>query len=120
MGGLWEAGVKSVKYHLKRICGEQVFTFEEWTTFFTNIEACLNSRPLCPVTADPEDMTALTPGHFLTGDSLLAYTEVDIQQDQISPTNRWAKLTQMKQVFWRRWSSEYLNQLQFRPKWLNP
>ena len=32
MGGLWEAGVKSVKYHLRRILGNTTLTFEEITT----------------------------------------------------------------------------------------
>jgi len=32
MGGLWEAGVKSCKFHLKRVIGESRLTFEELTT----------------------------------------------------------------------------------------
>ncbi|GFU54400.1 integrase catalytic domain-containing protein [Trichonephila clavipes] len=31
-GGLWEAGVKSVKHHLKRAIGNLHFTFEEFET----------------------------------------------------------------------------------------
>lgn len=33
-------------------------------------------------------------------------------------TTRFRELMQMKQMFWSRWSHEYLNQLQSRPKWL--
>lgn len=74
-GGLWEANVKSVKHHLKRItCGTRL-TYEELSTLLTRIESCLNSRPLCPLSADLEDLTALTPGHFLIGDSLLSPPE---------------------------------------------
>ncbi|CAG7829648.1 unnamed protein product [Allacma fusca] len=35
MGGIWEAGIKSVKCHLERIMGNNSFTFEELTTFVT-------------------------------------------------------------------------------------
>lgn len=71
-GGLWERGVKSVKTHLKRVIGEQRLTYEELYTVLTKKEACLNSRPLHPLSSDPNDLTPLTPGHFLIGDSIMA------------------------------------------------
>ena len=66
-GGLWEIPVKSVKHHLKRVIGESHFTFAELYTVFTQVEACLNSRPLSPLSNDPNDLEPLTPGHFLVG-----------------------------------------------------
>ncbi|CAB0038273.1 unnamed protein product [Trichogramma brassicae] len=33
-GGLWESGVKSVKYHLKRMVGDDLFTFEEFSLLY--------------------------------------------------------------------------------------
>jgi len=42
-GGIWEAGIKSVKFHLKHIIGQQVLTYEEFLTLTIRIEGILNS-----------------------------------------------------------------------------
>lgn len=117
VGGLWEAGVKSFKYHLKRIAPSQNFTFEELCTLSTQIEACLNSRPLTPLSTDPNDPKPLTPGHFLTGDSLIAICEPDLQDINENRLSRWQRVQQLNQSFWKIWHTEYLQNLQKRYKW---
>ncbi|GFW89303.1 integrase catalytic domain-containing protein [Trichonephila clavipes] len=42
-GGLWEANIKSLKYHFKRVAGNSKFSYEELLTLITQIEAILNS-----------------------------------------------------------------------------
>ncbi|XP_046145693.1 uncharacterized protein LOC123989018, partial [Osmia bicornis bicornis] len=74
-GGLWEAAVKSAKRHLLRSVEGHRLTFEELTTLLCQVEACLNSRPLSPLTDDPKDFSALTPNHLITGHSLSAIPE---------------------------------------------
>ena len=118
-GGLWEAAVKSCKYHLKRIIGQTRLTFEELSTIAAQVEACLNSRPLGPVTSHSIDgEEPLTAGHFLIGKPLKAYPEVEVSEDD-SLLDRWTKCRAMIQHFWRRWSSEYLQILQRSNKWHN-
>jgi len=41
-GGLWEAAVKSAKYHMTRIVGKVHLTFEEKKTTLCEIEAILS------------------------------------------------------------------------------
>ena len=64
-GGLWEAMVKSFKFHLKRIVGDVKVNFEELTMITTQIEACLNSRSITPLPENTDEIEALTPGHFI-------------------------------------------------------
>ena len=116
-GGLWEAAVKSMKYHLKRVLGEQKLTYEQFYTLLTQIEACLNSRPLCPLTEDVEDLEYLTPGHFLIGGSLLSPPQEEENLNQIDLRNKWRLIEQMNLHIWKRWSNEYIHQLQVRSKW---
>ncbi|GBN42555.1 hypothetical protein AVEN_69906-1 [Araneus ventricosus] len=115
-GGLWESVVKSFKFHLKRVIGTASVTFEELATITSQIEACLNSRPLSGISNDPNDLSALTPGHFLIGKPLTAIPQVPIPDD-LHLCDRWRMIQRMIQHFWNRWSNEYLTKLQSRPKW---
>lgn len=113
-GGIWESGVKAAKYHLKRIVGSSNLTFEELTTLFTQIEAILNSRPLTPMSSDPSDISPLTPGHFLIGRPLVSLPSPSIQMMSL---NRYHHLEALRQDFWKRWTKEFLSDLQQRVKW---
>ena len=115
-GGLWEAGVRSFKHHLRRVLGDAKLTFEEFSTLAAQIEACLNSRPLSPLSTDAQDVTALTPGHFLVGSALTALPEPDTTNLSVLGNARYRLTTQMRDHFWRRWQKEVLYQLQQRSK----
>lgn len=118
-GGLWEAGVKSMKYHLKRVLGNASCTYEELATTLCQIESCLNSRPLCPLSNDPDDFEVLTPGHFLIGRPLLARPQSSILETPINRLDYWKRVYQLTQRFWTQWQSEYFSRLQQRPKWVS-
>jgi hypothetical protein len=66
-----------MKYHLRRTLGAQIATYEELYTLLTEIEACLNSRPICALSNDPHESTYLSPGHFLIGQPLSQLPSVD-------------------------------------------
>lgn len=117
MRGLWEAAIKSAKSHLRKVVGTTPLSYEELYTLLTQIEACLNSRPLCPISDDGTDLTALTPGHFIIGVPLTSLPEEDLTGTSINRLVRHQLLIQMRQHFWKRWSNEYLTQLQPHQKW---
>ncbi|XP_026315040.1 uncharacterized protein LOC113226570 isoform X1 [Hyposmocoma kahamanoa] len=116
-GGLWEAAVKSTKYHLKRVLHKNVLTYEQLSTVLTEIEAVLNSRPLLPLSSDPNDYCYLTPGHFIIGSALTMYPENDSSDVPQNRLKFWQLCTNIKQAFWKMWHKYYLNVLQNRPKW---
>ncbi|XP_043067115.1 uncharacterized protein [Drosophila bipectinata] len=89
-GGLWEANVKA-------------------------IEACLNSRPLRPLTADINDLQVLTPAHFLIGDSMQSLPTPSDKDKSIN--TQFMEGQRIIRQFWKRWSSDWLSHLQARPKW---
>lgn len=116
MGGLWEAGVKSTKHHLKRIIGNASLSYDEFETTLIQIEACLNSRPLTHINDSP-DTLILTPAHFLVQGPLNALPERNLNTDKISCVDRWNYLQRLVQQFWKLWSQDYLNTLRERKKW---
>lgn len=88
-GGLWEAGIRSVKHHLRRVLGSHMLTFEELSTLLSKIEACLNSRPIAPLTDTIDVYELLTPGHFLIGTALTVTPEpsfLDLNENRLT---RW-------------------------------
>ncbi|XP_059056144.1 uncharacterized protein LOC131850012 [Achroia grisella] len=116
-GGIWEASVRSIKFHLKRILGNTTLTYEEMATVTAQVEACLNSRPISPISDDINDLQPLTPGHFLIGVPPIIVPERSYITDNINRLNRWQLVQRMVQHFWDRWTREYLSRLQQRPKW---
>lgn len=115
-GGIWEAGVKSVKHHLRRILAPTLMTFEELATVLAQIEAVLNSRPITPLSDDASDVQALTPGHFLIGEPLTTVPDPTVTTP-VPLKRRWQLLQSMVQHFWQRWRHEYMHTLQQRTKW---
>lgn len=116
-GGIWEASVKMVKSHLQKTIGPHSLNIRQLDTLLKRIEACLNSRPLFPESVDPNDLNALTPGHFLTGGPLTALPSKDFTNIPDNRLKHWEASQKLVQSFWKRWSSEYLTTLQQRFKW---
>ena len=88
----------------------------------TQIEACLNSRPLTALPCDEDGgIQALTPGHFLIGRPLEALPDPDVINNRsLTLLKRWHLCQALVKHFWQRWSREYLACLQRVTKWRSP
>ncbi|XP_015123178.1 uncharacterized protein LOC107045415 [Diachasma alloeum] len=116
-GGIWEAAVKSFRHHLKRVLKDHKLTYEQLNTLLIEIEAISNSRPLCTLSADPNDPLAITPAHLLIGKPLNALPDksfISVPDNRLSTYNF---ITKAKQDFWNKWHKEYFHELQTRHKW---
>ncbi|GFV19969.1 integrase catalytic domain-containing protein [Trichonephila clavipes] len=106
-----------MKRILFRVAKSAIMNFEELTTLMAQIKAVLNSRPLSPLSSDPNDLNPLTPGHFLTNCAISSFPEPCTASDSLSYHSRWKLIQSLRDKFWNRWSTEYLTHLQTRAKW---
>lgn len=117
-GGIYEAAVKSCKFHLKRVIGAKTYTYEYLITFLAQVEAVLNSRPLYAMSDDPTDMQVITPGHFLIGESFVLPPPIAAPAiANVSLKRIRAEQQQMLDSFWNSWRKDYLSSLMQRKKW---
>lgn len=115
--GLVEAAVRQFKYHLKRILKEVILTYEDFYSILVQVESILNSRPMYPLTEDPDSLEMLTPGHFLIGDSLMSLPESTVLDNRHTRVSVYRHMKLLIQQFWSKWCKDYLHTLQQRSKW---
>lgn len=118
-GGLYERAIRSMKHHMKRQMGNAQLTYVELETLISQIEACLNSRPLCAMSEDAESLDILSPAHFLIGRALNVPPEPSPISKRGWKLSKWKQVQYMYHRFWKLWSNEYLNDLEVRNKWKN-
>ena len=115
-GGVFEAMIKAAKRALRSILGNADVTDEEPHTAICGAESLLNSRPITYVSADVNDLTPLTPNHFLCQLGGRFAPEA-LNDTAINPRKRWHRIQQLLSQFWKRWQRELLPTLNSRKKW---
>lgn len=120
MGGSWERMIgitRKILDSMFRDSNSSRLTHETLTTFLAEVSAIINSRPLVPVSADPESPALLTPATLLTQ----KLGSVPSPPEEPSSGNiyqkRWKHVQHLANCFWSRWKKEYLALLQGRRKW---
>ena len=102
----WERMVGTTKRCLRKVLGHSQVTDD---TTLVDIEATLNSRP---ITQNTED--ALTPAHFLCGETLTVLpsgTEPQIEKNLTKAQQRTQKLAD---DFWKHWKDDLLELRNFQ------
>ena len=117
MGGVWERMIRSVRKILNAVLKEQNLTEESLVTLMCEVEAILNSRPLTKISDDPSDLQALTPNHLLLLRAGPSFPPGTFSREDQYTNKRWKQVQYLSDVFWKRWTREYLPMLQERMKW---
>ena len=116
-GGVWERLIRMVRCILCSVLHQQTLDDEGLCTVFCEVEAILNSRPITTVSADRHDLEALTPNHILLLNTKPALPPGLFQKSDLYARRRWKQIQYIAELFWKRWTKEYLPLLQERQKW---
>ena len=116
MGGAWERQIRTIRSCLNSLLRTQNSLDDETLyTSFVEVENLINSRPLTKVSADPED-GVLTPNHLLILQDNADYTAKELDLGAVY-RRKWKRVMQIRDQFWKAWTSKYLQDLQLRHKW---
>lgn len=119
-GGAWERCIRTVRKILNALTKEQILNEESLATLMTEVEAIINSRPLTKVSSDCNDDEPLTPNHLLLLKRDPTLPPGLFDRDDNYTRKRWRQVQYMVNLFWRRWTKEYIPSLQERHKWKYP
>jgi len=120
MGGAWERMIgvsRRILDSMLQQISPSCLTHEVLSTLMAEVTGIINSRPLGPISTDPDSPFLLTPATLLTqkGHTLFSppgdFQETDLHRQQ------WRRVQHLANTFWSRWRREYLTSLQSRSKW---
>ena len=117
MGGVWERMSRSIRKVVSHVLKQQRINDECLTTFLCVIEAVINGRPLTPVSDDPSDLNAISPNDLLIPGTPCQLPLGLFRKEDGYARRRWRQVQYLADVFWLRWTKEYLPLLQARSKW---
>ena len=104
-GGFFERMIKEVKLSLKKTIQSKLLEFEELMTLVIEVEGVLNSRPLCYVGEETEEI--LTPAHFLILQRITKSPESSAVTE-LNLLSRYRSCRNLLGKFWDYWTKMYL------------
>ena len=116
-GGVWERLIRIIKKILYSITREQTLDDESLQTALCEVEAIMNDRPITVLSQDVKDPEPLTPNHLLQMKRRPTLPPGLFDKSDTYSRRRWKQTQYMADLFWKRWTREYLPLLQERQKW---
>ncbi|KAK3104599.1 hypothetical protein FSP39_005889 [Pinctada imbricata] len=119
-GGSWERMIRISHKILDSMlldASAKQLTHKVLCTFMSEVCAIVSSRPICPISTDPENPYIISPSMLLTQKDFpdihpSAGTNIrEIYRSQ------WKHVQCLSDMFWKRWKEGYLQNLQIRQKW---
>ena len=92
-------------------------TEDVFSTTMCIVEQTLNARPLTPVSADVNDLEALTPNHFLLGNRNVCLPYLPYAEEFVDHRKLFRQIQAYANLIWDRFCKEYLPTLNNRQKW---
>ena len=115
-GGVFESMIKAAKKSMGINFNNADITDEELNTLITGAECMINSRPITYQTANPVDSAPLTPNHFLHGQVGGKFAPTNTVYE-LSHKQRWRRIQEILNHFWKRWLTEWIPSIGKRNKW---
>ena len=116
-GGVWERQIRTARRILNALVREQTLTDDDLQTLMCEVESIINGRPLTSPSDDPCDLEPLTPNHLLLMKVQPNMPPGTFNKDDQYARRRWKQVQYLADLFWTRWTREYLPLLQERQKW---
>ncbi|XP_074611043.1 uncharacterized protein LOC141865610 [Acropora palmata] len=116
-GGAWDRCIRSMRKVLRALVKEQQLNDEGLRTLMCEAETIVNGCPITKLSNDPRDLEPLTPHHLLLLRAGPTTPPGNFHKNDNYSKRRWRQVQYLADVFWLRWTQEYLPSLQERQKW---
>ena len=120
MGGTWERMIgvsRRILDSMLQQTSPSRLTHDVLSTLMAEVTGIVNSRPLTPISTDPESPFLLTPAMLLTQKVCTLRPPPGDFTDSNLHRQQWRQVQHLADTFWSRWRREYLATLQSRSKW---
>lgn len=116
-GGIWERQIGSVHRILCALGEEQCLSDDSLHTLLCEVESIINGRPITTLSDNPHDLEPLTPNHLLLMKMQPNIPPGVFNKNDLYSKRRWRQVQYLANLFWTRWTREYIPLLQERQKW---